>query len=63
MFESGFNYVDVFHIALLVGSCIACYVAGKISGAANFCALLIDQKVLTMKDLDKLQEKLSKDED
>jgi len=63
MFEPGFNYVDLFHIALLVGSCIACYVAGKINGAANFCALLIDQKVLTMNDLDKLHDRLSKDED
>jgi hypothetical protein len=63
MFEPGFNYMDLIHVVLLVAACISCYVAGKINGAANFCALLIDQKVLTMNDLDKLHDKLSKDED
>jgi hypothetical protein len=54
--------LDFVHITLLVGACIACYVAGKVNGAAGFAMLLIDHKIINKSDLDKLHNKLTDEE-
>lgn len=55
--------LDFIHIALLLGACIACYVAGQVNGAAGFAKLLLENDMLKKEDLDKLHNKLKKYED
>lgn len=61
MFETGFSILDFFHIALLLATCFACYVAGRINGASNMVIAMLDYKILTEKDLDKLQKRMEEE--
>lgn len=51
-----FNFLDFIHIALMVGACIACYIAGKINGAANLVAELVNDKIVTLDRLERWVE-------
>jgi hypothetical protein len=55
--------LDVIHILLLLGACMACYVAGQINGATGLIKLLIHHKVMTEEDFNKFQIKLQKNID
>jgi hypothetical protein len=61
MFESGFTAIDFFHIGLLLATCFACYVAGRIRGASGLIALMLAYDVVTEKQLDDFQKKLEED--
>lgn len=61
MFETGFTPIDIFHILLLLATCFACYVAGRIRGASGLIALMLAYEVLTEKDLDEFQKKLEEE--
>jgi len=55
--------LDIIHIALLLGACAACYIAGQVSGAAGLVKMLVEHKLLSKEDLEKLHSKLEKEED
>lgn len=61
MFEPGFNLVDLFHIALLLATCFACFVAGRIRGATGLVNMFLEYGVVTEKQLDDFQKKLEKE--
>ena len=62
MFEPGFNFLDLIHLALILATCFACFVAGRIRGATGLVNLMLEYKVVTEKDLDEFQKKLEKEE-
>lgn len=63
MLDPGFNIIDVFHIGLLLATCFACYVAGRIRGATGLVAMLLAYDVVTEKDLDNFQKKLQEEDE
>jgi hypothetical protein len=52
MFET-FSLMDFIHIALMLGACISCYLAGKINGAANIISELVDDNIVTLERLER----------
>lgn len=61
MFDA-YTLADFFYICLLVGTCYACYFAGKINGSTNLAVMLIEYDILKKGDLEKLEKKLNEDE-
>jgi len=61
MFETGFSIVDLFHIGLLLATCLFCYIAGRIRGATGLVAMLLAYDVVTEKQLDDFQKKLEEE--
>lgn len=57
------SFLDVFHFALLLLTCFACYVAGRAHGAYGFAMLLISHDVIDEKALDKIRKKIIEDEE
>jgi len=50
------NLTNFIHLALLLGACVLCYMWGKISGAIDFALLLVDNKLITVEQIKKLEE-------
>jgi hypothetical protein len=61
MFDPGFSVVDIFHILLLVATCIFCYIAGRIRGATGLVNVMLEYDIINEKDLNKLQKKLEEE--
>lgn len=51
MFDFGF--LDFIQLALLVGACFACYIAGRINGAAGIVTELINDNIVTLERLER----------
>lgn len=61
MFDPGFSIIDIFHILLLVATCIFCYIAGRIRGATGLVNVMLEYNIINEKDLNKLQKKLEEE--
>ncbi len=48
------NWMDIVQILLLLGACYACYAWGKVNGIGDCIEALLERKIITEKDLDKL---------
>lgn len=48
--------IDYTVIALQLGACYACYVAGRFKGIGSTIDLFLDKKIITQDQLDKLVE-------
>jgi hypothetical protein len=53
--EMTINVMDVIEIVLLVASCYACYIKGKVEGINDTIYELIDREIISLSDLDKLE--------
>lgn len=51
MFDLAF--LDLVQIGLLIVTCIVCYIAGKINGAANIVSELVNDKIVTLDRLER----------
>lgn len=57
------SFLDVFHFALLLLTCFACYIAGRAHGAYGFAMLLISNDIIDEKALEKLKKNIIEDEE
>lgn len=49
-----FNWLDFTQIFLLLLACYLCHLWGKASGISSLIDVLLEKKIITEKDLDKL---------
>lgn len=61
MFDPGFSIIDIFHILLIVATCVFCYIAGRIRGASGLVNVMLEYDIINEKDLNKLQKKLEEE--
>lgn len=54
--------MDFVHIGLMLGTCLFCYMSGKLSGARNLANALLYYKILKVRDLQRLEKKLLEEE-
>lgn len=50
------NWLDITQLILLVTTCWVCYNAGKIKGVSELVEILLEKKMLTEKDFEKLEQ-------
>lgn len=48
------SWLDTTQIALLLGACWACYNAGKIKGVTELVELLLEKKLVTKEQIERL---------
>lgn len=51
------QWLDLWQIAFLLLTCLACYIAGKTKGIGDTIDVLLENKILKESDLDKLLDK------
>jgi len=51
-----FNWFDFTEIFLQLLACYMCFLWGKASGISKLIDILLDKKIITEKDLDKLSD-------
>lgn len=51
-----FGWLDVTQLLLLLGACLACYNWGKVNGIGGTIGVLLDKKIITEKDLERLAD-------
>lgn len=51
-----FSWLDITQILLMLGACYACFHWGKYDGVSTVIQLLLDKKLITESQLDKLAE-------
>lgn len=51
-----FDWLDITQIILQVSACYACYVWGKTSGVSDVVELLMEKKIITEQDIEKLKD-------
>ena len=49
------DWLNLTEIFLLLGACWACYNAGKIKGVSELVEILLERKMLTREDFEKLE--------
>ena len=50
------DWLNITEIILLLGACYACFIWGKHSGIENVVNLFLEKKIITEKDLEKLND-------
>ena len=50
------EWLDLTQIILLLAACWACFAWGRMSGISAAVNLLLEKKIITERDLEKLQE-------
>ena len=55
-----YTMLDFIHIVLLFLTCVVVYISGKNQGASEMCEMLLHEKIINNKDLDKLRKRLDK---
>lgn len=50
------DWLDFTQILLMLGACYACYMWGRTGGIEDAIVTLLDKKIITEQDLEKLEE-------
>lgn len=51
-----FSWLDITQILLMLGACYACFTWGKYEGVSAVIQLLLDKKIVTESQLEKLED-------